>query len=177
MEQQGGGAPPGWYPDQSGAMRWWDGGAWGVFAPAYGGPPPPNKTLAIVAHLGPVVGGFILPLIIYLVADKRDTYVRHHASEGLNFALTFLIAWVVGIIVFIIAIGGSAAVAGGNGGGIAFAGGFVLVWFVLFGLAIASWVFAIIAAIAASQGRWYRYPICIRFVQGAMPADTPPILV
>ncbi len=46
-------APPGWYPDATGAMRWWDGQAWGPAASEMGpgpyavpvAPPPPNKTL------------------------------------------------------------------------------------------------------------------------------------
>jgi uncharacterized protein len=173
MEQRGG-APPGWYPDGSGAMWWWDGVAWGGCAPAYGGPPPPNKTMAVLAHLGPILGGFILPLVIYLVTDKRDVYVRHHASEGLNFSLTFLIAWFGAALVFLIVLGVSAAAAGSGGAGAAL-GLFFVFWLVLFVASIGTWVFAVIAAMAASRGIWYRYPICIRFVKGAVPEDTPPI--
>jgi uncharacterized protein len=176
MGQQGTGAPPGWYRDPGGALRWWDGQMWGAFAPVYDGPPPPNKTMAVLAHLGPILGGFILPLIVYLTADKRDVYVRHHASEGLNFQLTFLIVWFAGAILFFVGFGVTAAAAGSGGGGAAFGlGWFFFIWLVLFGLGIASWVFAVIGAIAASQGKWYRYPIAIRFVKGAVDPDTPRI--
>ncbi len=44
-----------------------------------------EKTLAILSHLGPILGGFVLPLVLFLVA-KDKPYVRHHACEALNFA-------------------------------------------------------------------------------------------
>ena len=41
---------------------------------------------------------------------------------------------------------------------------------------VGSWVFAIIGAIQASKGVWWRYPVCVRFVKGAAPIDTPPLV-
>ena len=117
-EPQASTAAPGWYPDQAGYVRWWDGQAWGPVAAPPGPPPPPqpNKAMAILSHLGPVVGGFILPLVLYLVTDPRDLYTRHHASEGLNFSLTIMIGWVAAFVVFFVAIIGGAAVAGASSG-------------------------------------------------------------
>ena len=172
-------APPGWYADPTGTLRWWDGQNWGPAAGQLppGGPftPQPNKTLAVLSHLGPILGGFVLPLVIYLAADRNDHYVRHHASEGLNFQLSFLIVWLVGIGVFFVGFFGLAAAAGSSGAAVGL-GAFFLVWLVLFGLMIASWVFAVIGAVQASKGVWWRYPVCVRFVKGAAPADTPPLV-
>ena len=164
-------APPGWYPDVTGAVRWWDGQAWGPLAvpPA----PPANKTLAIVTHLGPVLGGFILPLVIYCVCDKNDRYVVHHSSEGLNFSLTLLIVQVAWMALGLLAFVGLAA--GRSAGAALGLGAFGLVWLAGFAVTVAGWVFAILAAVRASQGQWYRYPVCIRFVKGAVPPDTPPL--
>jgi uncharacterized Tic20 family protein len=164
--------PPGWYPDHTGVLRWWDGLAWGPPAPAPP-PPAPNKALAIISHLGPIFGGFILPLVIYLVCDKNDQYVRHHASEGLNFSLTLLIAQLVAFLLFFM---GFAGLASGSSGMIGTGVGlFALAWVALFGLGVVGWIFAIIGAVQASGGNWYRYPICIRFVKGAAPKGTPRI--
>ena len=174
-------AVPGWYPDPVGTLRWWDGQAWGPAAGELppGGPfaPQPNKTLAVLSHLGPILGGFVLPLVIYLAADRNDHYVRHHASEGLNFQLSFLIVWLIGFVAIFVGFSGLAATSGsGDGSGAAFGIGFVLLFFGMFGLMAASWVFAIIGAIQASKGNWWRYPVCIRFVKGAAPKGTPPLV-
>src|SRR5262245_21251917 len=94
--------PPGWYPDPHGQVRWWDGHGWtdqtqltpGAAGPgmAMYGPGGPNKTLATVAHLGGLVGGFVTPLVVYLIDGGKDRFVRHNAAEALNFQITELIA-------------------------------------------------------------------------------------
>ena len=45
----------------------------------------------MLSHLGPLFGGFVLPLVMFLVA-KDKPYVRHHACEALNFAITLIVA-------------------------------------------------------------------------------------
>ena len=137
--------------------------------------PAPNKTVAVLAHLGPFLGGFILPLVLYLVTDPRDLYTRHHASEGLNFALTLLVVELGALIAFIagFAVVGALGVLGGRLVGL---GLFFVVWGLLMALAVTAWVFAVIGAIQASKGVWWRYPVCHRFVKGAAPEDTPPLI-
>lgn len=186
---QGAGPPPGWYLDPTGVSRWWDGQAWGMAAhelappvqagapgspAAPYGPPRPNKTLAILSHLGVVLGGFILPLVIYLAADRNDAYVRHHASEGLNFSLSILVLQLGSFILFF---GGFAlTAASGSSGVFAGFGLFFLVWLLWLGVFVGALVFGIMAAVKASQGIWYRYPVTFRFVKGAAPEGTPPLV-
>jgi uncharacterized protein len=175
-DPRGASAAPGWYPDPTGTSRWWDGHQWGPAVhevrPAPPQPVAPNKTLAILAHLGPILGGFILPLVIYLAADRRDLYVRHHASEGLNFALTLLAASLSGMVLVVL----SLLVAAAAGSAVFGLAGFFVVWLVLVAVGIAGIVFAIIGAIQASHGNWWRYPIVYRFVDGVAPVDTPPLM-
>jgi uncharacterized Tic20 family protein len=139
--------PPGWYPDQQGAMRWWDGQQWGATAPvpmAATGTDP--KTLAMLAQLLGIFTGFLGPLIIYLVSGDKDRFVKHHSAEALNFHLTVLIAYLVSFVLMLVLIG-------------------FLLFFVVWVLAL---VFSIQATIAANRGEWYRYPINIRMVSGAV---------
>jgi TM2 domain-containing membrane protein YozV len=56
--------PPGWYPDANGLQRWWDGNAWGVYAPlapTQPAPParytPPQKDTAVAYVLAIFLGG------------------------------------------------------------------------------------------------------------------------
>ena len=59
-----------------------------------------DKTLAMLTHLSGIILGFIVPLIIWLVnKDKADKgWLNDHAKEALNFQITLLIVYVVGII-------------------------------------------------------------------------------
>ena len=171
--------PPGWYPDPYGQPRWWDGTAWGAAAPTGpSGPPgssPSNtRTLAVLSHLGFLFGGFLLPLVIYLTADRGDRFLRHHASEALNFQLTFMVAWLGGFAVMFGVVFGGIGLASGSGdsaGGAVVAIGFVLMWVLLLGAVAVSWGFGILGAMRANQGRWWRYPVCIRLVPGAADPD------
>lgn len=98
-----------------------------------------TKTLVILTHLGCVLGGFIMPLTVYLV-EKRNPYVRHHAAEALNFQLTCLLVAVVSIPLMLVFVGF-----------VTFLGAYVL-----------SWVFGVMGAVKASQGQWWRYPLNLR---------------
>lgn len=104
--------------------------------------PADEKLWSILVHLGGIVFGFIAPLIGYLVLKDRGPFVREHTATALNFQLTMLIGYVVGAITFILIIG----------------------WFILLAVWVLTIVFGIIAAVAANQGRYYTYPIAIKFV-------------
>jgi len=144
--------PPGWYPDGQGATRWWDGQQWGVAAsqvPATvqtGGMSSDPRSMATLAQVLGLLTGWLGPLVIYLVNGDKDRFVKHHSAEALNFHLTVLIAYLVCFVLMFVLIG------------------FVLIFVVI----IVSFIFSIQAAIAANRGEWYRYPISIRMVSGAV---------
>jgi uncharacterized Tic20 family protein len=145
-------APAGWYPDPSGQMRWWDGQQWGQVqasatsaTPAQASTTDP-KTMAMLAQLLGIFTGFLGPLIIYLINGEKDPFVRHHSAEALNFQITILIGYVISFVLMLVLIG-------------------FLTFFVIW---IASIVFMIQATIAANRGEWYRFPINIRLVSGAV---------
>ena len=155
--------PAGWYDDGSRRLRWWDGTAWGPFAPAPVVAPrsivDEGRTLAIFCHLGYFLLGVFFPLIVRATEGGRNAFVRHHATEALNFQLTLILA-IVGswIVALFAAIFGRVEV--------------VVVVLLPLGLAIAicGMVFSIVAAVAAGRGEWYRYPVSVRLVSGAVTA-------
>jgi hypothetical protein len=155
-------AAAGWYrdPDGAGSYRYWDGSRWTDAVSSAVPPAAPHdraddsQTWALAAHLSAllslVVGlPFVGPLVIYLV-QRDDPFVRRHAAEALNFNLSItLYAVILGIVTFIL---------------IFFIVGLLLIpLFVV--LALVWFVFVIMAAIAAGQGRDYRYPLSIRFLR------------
>jgi uncharacterized protein len=128
-------------------------------APGYGAPqgayPPPayavqpplsdsdQRMWSVFAHIGGVFVSFLVPLVILLVFKGRGAFVENQAKEALNFQITLAIAYVVGLITFIIVIG----------------------LFIVPAALICSIVFAILAAIASNRGELYRYPLTLRLVK------------
>ena len=105
--------------------------------------PADEKMWSILTHVGGILFHWVAPLIAYLVLKDRGPFVRWHTRQALNFQLTLLIAYVVGIVLFIVFVG----------------------IFVVLAAAILNIVFGILAAMAANRGEFYRYPIAIEFIR------------
>lgn len=147
--------PAGWYPDAGGQLRWWDGARWGELANAapaaparpFGGTDP--RTMAMLAQLLAIFTGFLGPLVIYLVnGPDGDRFVRHHAAEALNFQITYLIFLFASAVALLLLVG------------------IILLPVVLIG----GLVLEVVATVAANRGEWYRFPVNLRLVPGAVGA-------
>lgn len=162
---QPGGIPPGWYATEHG-WRWWDGTAWGPLAPPPAVALPDEQTgrgLSVLSHFGFLVGGFILPLVIYLTEGKRNRFTADHSREALNFQIFFMILWIGAGLLFFVTVFATAADNGPRSGPPAAVGfGFL----VMGGLWLIGLVQSVFGAVRAGQGRRYRYPLTIRFVRG-----------
>ncbi|WBS00544.1 DUF4870 domain-containing protein [Pseudoduganella sp. SL102] len=104
-----------------------------------------DKTFGILAHIGGIFFSWLAPFVLYLIKkNDSDTFSADNAREALNFQLTLLVAYVGCFIL-----------------------SFVLIGLFLFWVAIlGNLVLCVIAAIKASNGAVYRYPLTIRFVKG-----------
>ena len=80
--------------------------------------------------------------------------MRHHAVESVNFQITMLIGWMMGLVCIV--------------SGLMLIVPLVLGVVILPVVLVQSVVFPILAAQAASRGEWYRYPINLRLVPGAV---------
>lgn len=113
-------------------------------------PPPPSvppssddKIWIILCHLSLLLGvGLLLPLIVYLVKKDDSPAIGEQAREALNFHISVYLYGIVCFILVFVVIGA----------------------FLLPLLGLFSAVFAIVAAIKASEGKPYRYPMTIRLV-------------
>jgi uncharacterized Tic20 family protein len=162
VTEPGSGAPPGWYRDHTGYLRWWDGSQWGPYAPPPPAPQDAGQALSVVSHLGTVAGWVILPLVVYLTEGKKNSFVRHHAREALNFQLTFLIVYVGASLVFFGSFFLSPVLPIADDG---FFTGFVSPFPLVFLVWIGALAFSVLGAVRASQRQWWRYPVAIRFVK------------
>ena len=101
-----------------------------------------DKNIATVTHLGGTVFSFIPALIVWILKKDDSAYIADQAKEALNFQITILIAQ---FIAWILA--------------------WILIGFLFMGIIwILNIVFCIIAAIASSKGKTYRYQLCLRLI-------------
>ena len=113
--------------------------------PPSGAAPQEDRTIALITHLSGIIAGFIVPLIMWLInKDKPEkSWLTDQSKEALNFQITLLIVYVVGVILSVILIGALIN---------------LIAW-------IACIVFSIIAGLAANKGEAYRYPFALRLIK------------
>lgn len=118
--------------------------------PAAGQPAPAQplsasdeKTYGIIAHVGMIITGFLVPLVIWLIGKDRSAKVDTDAKEALNFGILYSIVMLIGSFLWIILIGG-------------------LIQLAMFIVAV---IFGIQGAMAANKGESYRYPFNWRIVK------------
>ncbi|MEY2498664.1 MAG: uncharacterized protein QOD12_2220 [Verrucomicrobiota bacterium] len=107
------------------------------------------RTWCVICHLSalagfviPAAGHILGPLIVWLVKRGESAEIDAHGKEALNFQISMLIYNVIAGILCLLVIG------------------FAL----LAVLHILNVVFVIIAALRASEGQMYRYPLTLRLI-------------
>ena len=99
-----------------------------------------SALLGVVLHFP---GHVLPPLILWLIKRDESPEIDAHGKEAVNFQISMLIYNVVAAFFCLVLIG----------------------FFFLAVLWVLNAVFVIIAAIKASDGEFYRYPMTIRFIQ------------
>ena len=115
-----------------------------------------ENSYAMLTHLSPLAGyvipfgNIIGPLVMWLIRRDQSPFLERVGREALNFQITVMLAvavCVVGIFV-------------------TFGIGIILFGPILAVIMIADIILIVMAAIAANEGREYRFPACLRLVQG-----------
>ncbi|MGC2131470.1 MAG: DUF4870 domain-containing protein [Candidatus Aquilonibacter sp.] len=101
-----------------------------------------DKVAAMAIHIAGIFFWFIPSLVVYF-AVSGNPWLKEQARNALNFQLTMLIAFIIGIVLSFIGIG------------------FLIIWAV----EVVVVVFSIIAAVKANQGETYKYPLTIELVK------------
>ena len=109
-----------------------------------------ERTWGMLAHLSALAGlvfpllGIVLgPLVVYLARRDNSAFVAAHGKEALNFNITVLLATIVCMLLMMVFVG-----------------------FLLGTALFVAWlVLTLIAAIKASEGQLYRYPVSLRLIK------------
>ena len=109
-----------------------------------------ERTWGMLAHLSalaglviPLIGNVLGPLLVSIARSDQSAFVAAHAKEALNFNISVALAAIVCLVLWLVFIG-------------------ILLGVALF---IAWLVMTLIAAIKASEGVAYRYPVSLRLVK------------
>ena len=98
---------------------------------------------ALVGLLGNGIGFLVGPLVVWLLKREDHPFIDQQGKEAVNFQITMFIILFISAILALILIG--------------------IVLLVIVGLVMT--IFPIVAAIKASNGEDYKYPISIRVIQ------------
>ena len=98
-----------------------------------------SKNLAAITHIGAIFFAFLAPLLMYIVKSE-DTFIKETAKEGLNFAITVLLVYIVlGVTIIGISL-------------------MPVLWLITV-------ILYVIAAKTATEGQVYRFPFTWRLIQ------------
>lgn len=148
-------------------------------------PPPwpqPNsdeRTMAVLAHALQLVGGWIAPLIIFLV-KKDSLFVRFHALQALMLQIVYIGCAIIFGIVWFATIFSTVIMHAGDKSAqppVALFVVFPFLWLFFMGGWVTMIVCAIVYAIKASRGEWAEYPVLGRLARKFLKMDAPPGIV
>jgi uncharacterized Tic20 family protein len=116
-----------------------------------------ERQWAMLAHLSALlgylltgsVGGFLGPLIVWLMKKDTMPFVDQQGKEALNFSISICIAFALLIAFSVMTLGI----------------GLIITLPAFLVVALYALVFTIIASVKANEGVAYRYPIAIRLIK------------
>jgi len=120
---------------------------------------PDERTMATLANVLQLFGGWIGPLIIFFMR-RESKFVSFHALQVLLFHLCLIAVWMVAGMAFFIGI--FASVFGAAEHNTPPWGLFVVIplfWLVIIAGGVTMFVLAIVYGIKASNGEWAMYPV------------------
>jgi uncharacterized Tic20 family protein len=101
-----------------------------------------ERNFAVLAHILGILTSFLGALIVWLIKKDNSPFVDDQAKEAINFQITIFIAQAVAGILTMAIVG----------------------CFLLPVIMVANFILCIVAAVAAGQGQWYRYPMTLRLI-------------
>ncbi|WP_185150627.1 DUF4870 domain-containing protein [Cytobacillus dafuensis] len=102
-----------------------------------------ERLLATMIYVTSFFTNFIGPLIIWLIKKDESSFIDHHGKEYFNFIISYAIYSIISVLLMLILIG------------------FIMIWIV----GVLAFVFTIIAAVKAYEGKEYHFPLIFRIIR------------
>jgi len=128
-----------------------------------------ERTIAVLAHVLQLVGGWIAPLVIFLV-KRQSRFASFHALQVLFLQLIYLVVsgclmvfWISGILLAVLHTHGT------NNAPppvVFFVFPFIMLGFM--GFWAATIVIAVVYSVKAGRGEWAEYPVLGRWARGVL---------
>jgi uncharacterized Tic20 family protein len=141
-----------------------------------------EKTLSMICHLSTIMGGIILPIIIWAVQKEKSQFTRFHSLQAIWFHVLYFAVIIIFVflfigLVFIGLIGGGMMGAGGKDPGAemsVFAIVVVIAFYIaLFGLIIGVIAYSIYMAVKTYKGELIKYPIVGKIIYRKVYGEIP----
>jgi uncharacterized Tic20 family protein len=134
---------------------------------------PDERTFAMLAHLLQLFGGFIAPLVIYIV-KRESRFVAFHAIQALVWQVAYFVIAMMGMAMWFMLIFDTVALHSNSGPSkgppVAIFLFFPLIWLFFAGGWIVTLILSVVYGIKANQGQWAMYPIIGRWAQRLIKA-------
>lgn len=103
-----------------------------------------ERIWALAAHASPLLGfSFLGPIVVLLVKGRDSRWVRAQTLESLNFNITCFAVMLLGMALTVVFVG----------------------FFLVLAALGANVVLSLVAAVAAWQGKAFRYPATVRLIK------------
>jgi len=126
-----------------------------------------ERTMATLAHALQLIGGWIAPLIIFLV-KRESRFVSFHALQALLLQIVHLVLVIVMVVGWMITIFSTVAFSSANKNAappVAFFIAIPIFWLFIMAVGITTLVIAIMYCIKAGRGEWAEYPVLGRLAR------------
>ena len=121
-----------------------------------------DKMIGMFSHFSIFLGGFIVPLVFWLIYREKSQFIRFHSLQAIFFHVAYLVVmfvWIFIIIFGAIGVGLSTAAWHNHGGSGLIGLFFILFYGLLFLIAFGCFGYAVYMGIESYHGKYVKYPL------------------
>jgi uncharacterized Tic20 family protein len=146
-----------------------------------GNPTNDEKMFALLSHLSLLLGGIILPIVIWATQKDKLQFVRFHSLQAIFYQVSFVViffAFTIGMLLIIVIIGGGIGVLTAFTENAAHFPFFMIIFIFLFYggiifISIGSIVYSVYLAIKSYNGFWIKVPVTGNIIWNRINSNRP----